>query len=195
MLPFCSFTFLFFYFSECKNHSDDSVYKINMQMIQGDIRLLESERNRNKHVVELRELTETRRLTELRLIDAFEESMMESESRHLIVADRQKKKLEARCVKSEKNHTEIEMAHMELAKDRRLAIDQYLNDVRHRFGYSTKQADAVSAPASSISLLKKREAEHNGSFSPATVKKRDHAKSRGILKKRENVSDERMSKI
>ncbi|XP_072013519.1 uncharacterized protein [Amphiura filiformis] len=180
--------------TECKSHSDEKVYQINMQMIQADICLLESERSRNKSVAELRDLTETRKLAELRLIDAFEESAMESESRQLIEADRHKKKLEARCVKMEKNHTEIEMAHMELGKERRDTIDGYLDEVRQRFGILKAQ---VTQPgiASAPSILKKREAEHGGGVSPAIAKKRDHAKSRGNLKKRETGSRHSSPKI
>ena len=108
-------------------------------MIQADIKLLESERSRNKCVASLRDLTETRRIAESRLIDAFEESVLETESRQLIEADRHKKKLEARAAKMEKNHTEIEMAHMELGKERRVALEKYIDCVRNRFEITDKK--------------------------------------------------------
>ena len=113
-------------------------------MIQADIKLLESERSRNKCVTSLRDLTETRRVAESRLIDAFEESVLETESRQLIEADRHKKKLEARAAKMEKNHTEIEIAHMELDKERRVALDKYIDGVRKRFETTEKKANSSS---------------------------------------------------
>ena len=186
-----------------------------MSMIQADIRLLESSRTRDKFVVALREVSDATKMTEHRLIDAFEEDAVEAESRHLVLAEQKKKEMVSRCAREEKNHTDVEMAHMDLADERQAVMDKYIEDVRKRLGLkelaptpSGSTLVVVSSPRLKKSSGSKGKKENGAAGTPVSsprMKKSSrikdaHHDSADSSKKKENgasstpVSSPRMKK-
>ena len=114
------------------------MHKINMQLIEAEIKLLQADKTRTKATNYLFEMNEARKATEVKLIDAFEEIIMEAESRQLILAEQSKKKAEAMCVKAEKKHTDVEIGYLKIKDERRQALEAYENDINKRHHLKTK---------------------------------------------------------
>ena len=109
-----------------------------MQLMEAEIKLLQADKTRAKATNHLFEMNEARKATEIKLIDAFEEIIMEAESRQLILAEQSKKKAEAQCVKAEKKHTDVEIGYLKIKDQRREAMEAYENDINKRHHLKTK---------------------------------------------------------
>ena len=132
------FPFNLFFLSENTTNRNEAMHKINMQLIEAEIKLLQADKTRTKATNYLFEMNEARKATEVKLIDAFEEIIMEAESRQLILAEQSKKKAEAMCVKAEKKHTDVEIGYLKIKDERREALEAYENDINKRHHLKTK---------------------------------------------------------
>ncbi|XP_072030273.1 uncharacterized protein [Amphiura filiformis] len=119
--------------TENTTNRNETAHKINMDMVEAEIKLMETERAKSKAVDYLRVKNGERKATEVKLIDAFEEITMETESRQLILAEQAKKKAEALCLKAERKHTDTEMWYLKLKNKHRAMMEGYDTDIRKRY--------------------------------------------------------------